>query len=67
MALGPRLMRTGSQSVWGCVRKACEGQFPPHSMYVLGGAKEGGAAPLCCSPHCAMEPSEGESFQKNPL
>lgn len=66
MALGPRLMRTGSQSVWGCVKEGYEGQFP-FLPKVWGGKGRGRAAPLCCSPHCATEPNEGERFQKNPL
>lgn len=43
MALGPRLMRTGSQSVWGCVKEGYEGQFPflPKVCVGVGGGGRG--------------------------
>lgn len=67
MALGPRLMRTGSQSVWGCVKEGYEGQFP-FLPKVWGGGVNGEEGLLhCVAPLIVLpSPMKGKGFKRIP-
>lgn len=63
MALRPRLVRTGSRSVWGCVREGCEGRFPfLPKVYVGAGGRE---LFHCVAPLIVLlSPMKGKGFKR---